>query len=112
MGNADFHLAQFDRAPALRATILHEDGLTAVDLTGAAVVMRMQRADKTGPVLGGPCSLVGDPAVGVAQYDWQAADTQEPGIYRAEWVVTLASGRVLTWPHDDYARIVIKPRLQ
>jgi len=111
MGNADFHLAQFDLAPALLAVMLHEDGMTPIDLTGATAKIRMQRADKTGSILGGACSIPGDPATGTVRYDWQAADTETPGIFAAEWIVTLPTGRVLTWPEDGYVRIVIKPRL-
>jgi hypothetical protein len=44
---------------------------------------------------------VADAAAGKVRYQWAAGDTDEPGTFLAEWVVTFADGQPLTVPSAD-----------
>lgn len=105
-------LKRNDTAPALEATVTDENG--PVDLTGAtAVVFKMATATESGRtlvpgalVLTGTGSLV-DAASGVVQYDWVPGDTATSGRFFGEFEVTLAGGKLRTFPTLGYISITI-----
>lgn len=48
---------------------------------------------------------------GEISYDWAVGDTDTPGLYYAEWVVTFGNGVPQTYPAEDYLWIVVKDNL-
>lgn len=48
-----------------------------------------------------------DPVERLAVYDWVAADTEVPGLYRGEFEVVYSNGDKLTYPNGDYIPIRI-----
>jgi hypothetical protein len=46
-------------------------------------------------------------ASGQVQYQWQTGDTTNAGVYRAEWQVTFATGKIETWPDNGWAVVSI-----
>lgn len=100
-------LKQHDLLPELEITLL--DGATPVDLTfadavtlyvsgpgGVKVEAAMTVADQTDPT-----------SVGKVSYMWASADTDTPGVYRAEVKVTWDGGKVQTFPSDGYFTVRI-----
>lgn len=108
---ADLVIKEGDTAPALRATFVHQNGMP-VNLAGATVTVTI-RSQASGPVLvaAAPAAIVGPPADGTVEYEWQAGDTDTPGLYNAEWEVTWASGDTQTFPSDGYTVIEISADL-
>lgn len=90
----------------------------ALDLTGidsipdtATVQFVMTQADGTKRVTG--AATIPDPVnapTGVA-YQWQAGDTDTPGVYRAVFKVLYAGSAPETFPSDDELYILIRPAL-
>lgn len=108
---ADLVIKEGDTAPALRATFVHQNGMP-VNLAGATVTVTI-RSQASGPVLvaAAPAAIVGLPADGTVEYEWQTGDTDTPGLYNAEWEVTWASGDTQTFPSDGYTVIEISADL-
>jgi hypothetical protein len=105
---ADFTIKSGDTGPALPVTLY--DGEAPLLLTGATVAMRMQ------PLGGGPIKVdkpatVVDALAGSVEYQWEAEDTDEPGEYEVEFVVTYAGGNTQTFPNDGYIAVEITPAL-
>jgi hypothetical protein len=98
-----------DTAPVVTDTLLDGNG-AAVSLTGAAVKFHMSTWDRvtvvtnasaTGPN-GGALDITGR-----VQYAWASGDVAAAGVYKAEWEVTFAGGKIETWPGDSYAVVNI-----
>ena len=84
---ATFMMTRGDSSPAMRYAL--PDG---VNLEGATVVFNMP------PVLVRAPAQVARVSPPTVQYDWQPGDTAGAGLYRAEFEVTFAGGRVETFP--------------
>lgn len=94
---ADFYLRQGDALPKLAATFTSETG-APVDLTGCTVTMRMRRMGYAAPATVLPCAVV-DAAAGRVEHAWQAGETDTPGDFRAEFMVSTPLG-IMTIPND------------
>ena len=79
------------------------------DVTGAAVEFRMMHLNGTF-LLEGP-AVIDTPATGFVHYDWAAGDTDIPGAYRCEFVVTYSSGTIQRFPQGSYLEILIRPEV-
>lgn len=55
---------------------------------------------------GGPCQIV-DAAGGRVRYEWQEGDTDDPGTWRGEFIVTMVPGRVQRVPSGGYVSVRI-----
>lgn len=106
---ADFFLTQNDRGPVLRATLLQPDGKTAQDLTGATVTIEIQKADGTGAVFGGACTVV-DAVNGIVGYAWQAGDTAASGLFNFR-IKAIVGGVPMHWPNNKSYVLFIEPAL-
>lgn len=98
---ADIVIKKGDRSPSIDATL--RKGGAVINLTGGTVnfVMRAKNGAPGGsPKVNAACTLV-TPASGIVRYDWAAADVDTPGIYHAEFKVTL-SGLITTCPNDKH----------
>jgi len=52
-----------------------------------------------------------DPTNGILSYTWLAGDTDVPGTYLVEAIVTFASGAIQRFPQRSYLEVVIKPKV-
>lgn len=98
-----FHIKRNDTYPPAEAT-LKSNG-TAVDLTGASVRFHMLGQD--GTVVVDAAATIEVAASGEVSYAWQAADTDEAGIYKCEWEVTYSGGGIQTFPNPGYNTVII-----
>lgn len=106
MTHVDFTVMQGDRLPLLYATLSDDEG-GVINLTGCTVAFRMKaESDRITKVVAGAC-VVDVAATGDVHYAWAALDTDTPGIYRAHFRVTDASGKLLCYPSDGYFLIEV-----
>lgn len=119
----DHWMRQGDTLPPFSA-VLRAGGVNVVGLpNGTTVALRLKSkalldAGQSGLKVDAPGVLVtttdqsGAPATKV-QYNWLAADTDTPGVYFAEALVTLPDGDTETFPNaeDDPVVVVITPAL-
>ena len=100
-----FTIKRNDTAPSY-AVLLD----TGVSLATATVKFIMTLKGETTPKVDA-AALVIDGPTGSVRYDWVAGDTDEEGIYDAEWEITYANGRKQTLPDDDYLEVIVKADL-
>ncbi len=115
MRNADFYMAQNDTGPVLEAVLTDEDG-TVIDLTGLAdtdIRFHMANPDAAAPKVDDNTntSIVAPPTDGKVQYDWQAADTDEPGFFDAEFQATFTDGSIVSFPNYKYFTVLIREEI-
>ena len=84
---------------------------TNADVTGAtSKVAKMRKVH--GTTITTKTLTTSGPAVdGILQYDWIAGDTDVPGTYLVEAIVTFASGAIQRFPQRSYLEVVIKPKV-
>jgi hypothetical protein len=51
------------------------------------------------------------PLEGILTYNWVAPDTDVPGTYLVEAIVTFASGAIQRFPQRSYLEVVIRPKV-
>jgi hypothetical protein len=105
---ATFDIKRNDRLPQLRATLLDSTG-AAINLTGMTVTFKMRPRDG-GALKVNQAGAVVSAGAGTVSYTWQAGDTDTPGIYDAEWVLTSVSGDQ-TVPTAGYLVVTVLPNL-
>lgn len=94
-----FHIKQGDTAPALQATLRYADG-TAINLTGATVRFLMRPHDDATVAVNGAATVI-TAADGLVEYRWAAGDTDDVGIYQAEFEIAQGS-TIVTVPNAGY----------
>lgn len=83
-----------------------DDG-EAISLTAASKVEFFLTLDgDTDPTVEGECDIT-DAANGKVKYTWVDGDTDEIGMYLAEYRITFTDGSILTIPSDDELWILI-----
>lgn len=103
-----FYIKQGNLLPILDATLY--DGVGVVDLTSAGVNFVM-KDPATGTVkVNAACTIVSATG-GHVQYVWAGTDTNTALVYQGEFQVTFASGKIETFPNDEYLRIVVSAKL-
>jgi hypothetical protein len=107
----DFEIKSGGTAPPLRVSLL--DGTGPLNLSGATVTMSMRRADG-GPLVltDAAVQIVGDPTLGVVEYQWQPGDTATDGKYIVQWDVTFSNGAVQPFPTEGFTEVTIYPDLE
>jgi len=106
----DFFIKAGDTLPVLYTQLQDSTG-EPIDLTSATSVsfgMALEGADTL--VVNEDAVIAGDPANGNVQYNWQTADTAEPGSYQACFKVNYPGG-TQTFPSDDFINILVQPSL-
>lgn len=108
----DFTLKQGDLRPALLATFTDATG-ARVNLTGATVILYIRRSATGDLLLAKPSTVAPDQTPeggtrGDVSYSWAAGETDVPGEYVAEWVVTFADGTIQTFPTEGAISLSIR----
>lgn len=102
---ANFQLKRGDNVPPLRRTLL-ADSEDPVDLTNASVSFHMRQKGADSTAVDAAATVV-DPSGGVVEYRWQDGDTDEAGLFIAEFEVSYADGAVETFPNASNIHIRI-----
>jgi len=100
-----FFIKSGDQAPGIGCYLRYADG-TAQDLTSCSVRFLMRLSGSTTPKVAAAATIV-TPLTGEVLYNWAAGDTDTPGTYEAEWEVTLADSRTVTFPNDGYLTVEV-----
>lgn len=80
----------------------------ASDFTGAIAVFNMRGRRGVGVKINrGSCTIGSDSGGTYFQYEWSGNDTDTPGLFEAEFEVTLSSGKPETYPNDTYIEVKI-----
>lgn len=95
-----------DTYPDLTVTLKDSAG-SAVDVSGATVKFIMRAVAESVPKVNAAMSFVTDGSNGQVKYEWLAADTDEAGMYWAEYQVTYAGGDIQTFPTVGWDRVLI-----
>ena len=108
MSAKTFYIKLGDRLPSLGCTLLDDTG-TAQDVPGATVKFAVRRKGVPVTLLDASATVV-TAASGIVRYDWAVGDTGTllgVGNFEGEFQVTLANGKVGTFPGDGYIPIVV-----
>lgn len=100
-----FVIKRNDTSPGMQATLKNGSG-TAVDLTGATVLMIMRPVGGGKRKISGACTLH-DAANGIVRYAWVSGDTDTAGLFNVEFQVTYADSTVETFPNKGYEQVQI-----
>jgi len=84
--------------------LLDEDG-NPVNLTGFTATLRVRLPNADSAKVDTSMSVF-DAERGIVEYDWQAADTDETGLYTAE-IETTDGTDTISYPSDTYFRVHI-----
>lgn len=99
-----FTIKENDTAPELIAILKDING--PVNLaTAISVILHM--GPKRGPLKINSPVLVSNPSAGEVTYQWQTVDTNNPGIYHAEFEVHWNDGRIETFPSEGVLYIEV-----
>ena len=97
MSGIDFTLGEADTGVAWTQPIFDADG-NPIDPTGGSVQVHYRIADASAPAIEVAGSVVTPVAGEPAQIRFAFAPAPPAGVYWIVWIVTLASGEVVTWP--------------
>lgn len=97
-----------DTAPKATATLMN--GTTPVDLTGAAVLMRVKSVPTDRFVMS-KTATIPSPTEGTVEYQWITGDIAllPAGAYFIEWVVTFAGGLIQRFPQPSNNELIVRP---
>lgn len=123
MSTTEFTIKAGDRLPELEVLLLDADG-NPIPLTGVypdifiviAPCVAGRRIVDMQPVTAiEPLDSQGVAQVGVVTYAWKAGDTDVPGEYKLEVILSpnysLADEKLMTLPGGGYGKVTIVPRL-
>lgn len=102
---ADIYMKVGDRLPSITYVLVGPEGVMDLS-TASGVVFKFELADGSGSPISGSCTIESE-SLGRVRYDWGASDTATAGTYNAEFVATF-SGKEMTFPNDNYLRLIVK----
>jgi hypothetical protein len=97
-----FYIKRNDTSPSIKYQLDPK-----ADLTGASVVFNMRGSSGPPIVSRAAATVVGNAADGVVSYAWAAVNTAKSGLYRGEFEVTYADGRIETFPNNGYIQVLV-----
>ena len=102
-----YWVGEGDHDVVIRTQLTDEDG-NAVNVAQAInIAFRMRKArTREAPVVDGVATAF-DPNNGIVQYKFMTGETDIPGEYDAQWIVTFSLGEVQTFPGDGYDRVIV-----
>lgn len=107
--DVDFVIKQGDREPYIETTLRDQHG-NPINLGGGRTVrFRMWPYGYGDVVVDAPADIIAQ-AGGRARYAWQEGDTDSPGLFEAEWLVTNLDGSVETYPNGGHNVIQVVRR--
>lgn len=83
---------------------------TNADVTGATSLLAKIRRVHTGTVVTKTLTATDAPN-GILEYQWVAPDTDVPGTYQVEAVVTFAGGKIQRFPQRSHLELHIRPKV-
>jgi len=84
---------------------------TNADVTGATSKVAKMRRIHTTTVITKTLTTVGDPTLGILEYQWVSPDTDVAGTYLIEAVVTFAGGAIQHFPGNGYLELIIDEKV-
>jgi len=106
---ADYTLKQGDLEPSVTGFLVDSTGLPVNLATATNVAFRMMGVLNHVEAFSRP-AVIDDAVGGELSYPWQPGDTDLPGVFYAEFVVTWPIGRPQTYPPGGYLTIAINPK--
>lgn len=103
---ADFSIKVGDLEPAIRASLLEDDG-TQINLSDAVSVYFVMKKPGEATAKVDAAGSIDDALAGEVSYSWSGTDTDASGTYHAEWRVTFSSGKVRHVPSGGYLTIEV-----
>lgn len=103
-----FHVKRYDRQPPYRVQVINSSG-TPEDISGAVIEFAMENKATGILVNSGTtdgCSLT-YPTSGIFDYNWQASDTVQAGVFKIEFEITPAVGGKYTIPAKDENEAIV-----
>lgn len=104
-----FTIKEGDLSPALDVQLVDQNN-DPIDLTNASVTFVMKEVRDDAPAVESAATIV-DAATGDVKYEWSDGDTDDPGIYEAEFEVEYADLTTETVPSDGYVYVMIRKKL-
>lgn len=98
-----------DTAHPLTADLFYDNG-TKPEVTGATARLVVRPYGQLAPVIDAPATIA-DPTNATVSYAWQSGDTDAPGLFTIEWVVTYVDGSRQTFPTAGAETLIIDPPL-
>ena len=104
---ASFYIKQNDTAPSIEV-ILTDSAGKAKSMSNVTSV-QFNMADENGNlIVDHAAGYVVNGLRGIVSYVWQAGDTANEGLHKAEFVITYDSGQVETFPNTGYINVIVK----
>ncbi len=107
MASYDFTIGQSDQGVTWSVPVFDAHGVP-VDPTGGSVVLHFRIDDESAAALsltGAVIAQTAGPAF--VGYTFQAANLAIPGVYLAQWLITIGGER-LTYPTDRKMRVLVE----
>ena len=103
-----YYVKQYATYPPLTATLYQADGslLSLEDATAVYFTMRPKSKVAKQDAIRGTCTIIDVDGVKKVRYTWAAGDTDNPGVYVAEFLVVRPSGNQIV-PNRSYNEIEI-----
>lgn len=107
----DFTMKQNDTGPPFEIVVM--TGLReVVDLTGVTAPEFHMRRRRTKELVVDATAEISNAIGGLLAYNWAAGDTDTPGLYEAEFQITLPNGEgTISIPNDGHYLIEIVPEI-
>lgn len=107
---SSFFIKQHDTGPDMEYVLLDEDG-APIDVTGATVTFHMQDDSGVEKIIDGVVTLT-TPASGVVTYEWQDGDTDQSGMFFADFLITFAGGQRRTSPNPGWITVIVSSSIR
>lgn len=102
---ADFAIKKGDTLPAIQSNLVDAAGV-AISLAAATVRFRMRRSGESTNKVDASASILSASA-GLVAYAWAPEDTDVPGVYEAEWIVTYGAEEIFTAPNNAFLTVQV-----
>lgn len=103
--NDEYFIKENDKGETIEAVLLGHDE-EPVNLSGVEEV-RFQMGRRSEDSFVDHEAEIVDEDLGRVQYEWREGDTSKPQVYRGEFRLKFADGKIVTFPSDDWIKIVV-----
>lgn len=103
-------MKQGDTQPSIRRQLVSKNNGSPIDMDGATAKFVMM--DSAGNVKINKAAVVESPkSEGIVRYDWETGDTNQDGVFDAEFQITFDGNGIHTIPNDGYIKVPITEEL-